>query len=96
MTTPFVSPSSAAAQVFLHTRGTHAVLNSTSHRLFCPRLFALEIVLAALLGVPFAAQATDGVAEINIAMQTRVMNSEDRKEGVKAFAKRSKVDWPRR
>jgi hypothetical protein len=29
-------------------------------------------------------------------IQTRVMNSEDRKEGVKAFAKRRKVDWPGR
>ena len=29
-------------------------------------------------------------------VQTRVMNSEDRKEGVKAFASRSKVDWPGR
>jgi enoyl-CoA hydratase/carnithine racemase len=29
-------------------------------------------------------------------VQTRVMNSEDRKEGAKAFAKRSKVDWPGR
>ena len=29
-------------------------------------------------------------------VQTRFMNSEDRKEGVKAFAKRSKVDWPGR
>ena len=27
-------------------------------------------------------------------VQTRVMNSEDRKAGVKAFALRSKVDWP--
>ena len=29
-------------------------------------------------------------------VQTRVMNSEDRKEGVKAFASKSKVDWPGR
>ena len=29
-------------------------------------------------------------------VQTRVMNSEDRKAGVKAFAKRAKVDWPGR
>ena len=29
-------------------------------------------------------------------VQTRVMTSEDSKEGVKAFAKRSKVDWPGR
>ena len=29
-------------------------------------------------------------------VQTKVMNSEDRKEGVKAFAGRDKVDWPGR
>jgi enoyl-CoA hydratase len=27
-------------------------------------------------------------------VQTRVMNSEDRKRGVKAFSARRKVDWP--
>ena len=36
-------------------------------------------------------QAVDGItAEV----QTRVMTSEDRKEGVKAFADRRPVDWP--
>lgn len=29
-------------------------------------------------------------------VHTRVMNSEDRKEGGKAFAERRKVDWPGR
>ena len=36
------------------------------------------------------------VDQITDFVQTRVMNSEDRKEGVKAFAKRAKVDWPGR
>ena len=36
-------------------------------------------------------QAVDGItAEV----QTRVMTSEDRKEGVKAFTDRRPVDWP--
>ena len=36
----------------------------------------------------------NAVDQITDFVQTRVMNSEDRKEGVKAFAKREKVDWP--
>ena len=34
------------------------------------------------------------VDQITDFVQTRVMNSEDRKEGVRAFAKKQKVDWP--
>ena len=36
------------------------------------------------------------IDQITGEVQTRVMNSEDRKEGVKAFADRRKVDWPGR
>lgn len=36
------------------------------------------------------------VDQITDQVQTRVMNSEDRRAGVKAFAGRSKVDWPGR
>jgi enoyl-CoA hydratase/carnithine racemase len=38
----------------------------------------------------------DAVDQITDRVQTRVMNSEDRRAGVKAFASRSKVDWPGR
>ncbi len=38
----------------------------------------------------------NAIDQITDWVQTRVMNSEDRKAGVKAFAKRSKVDWPGR
>ena len=36
------------------------------------------------------------VDEITADVQTRVMTSEDRREGAKAFAERRKVDWPGR
>jgi len=36
------------------------------------------------------------IDQITGEVQSRVMNSEDRKEGVKAFADRRKVDWPGR
>ncbi len=36
------------------------------------------------------------VDEITKAVQNRVMNSEDRKEGGRAFAERTQVDWPGR
>jgi crotonobetainyl-CoA hydratase len=38
----------------------------------------------------------DAVDRITGDVQTRVMNSQDRREGVKAFAARRKVDWPGR
>ncbi len=38
----------------------------------------------------------NAVDQITDWVQTRVMNSEDRSEGAKAFARRSKVDWPGR
>ncbi len=47
------------------------------------------MVRAAALDYSAIDQITDWV-------QTRVMNSEDRREGGKAFAERRKVDWPGR
>jgi len=38
----------------------------------------------------------NAIDQITDWIQTRVMNSQDRKEGVRAFAKREKVDWPGR
>jgi enoyl-CoA hydratase/carnithine racemase len=38
----------------------------------------------------------NAVDQITDWVQTRVMNSQDRREGVKAFAERRKVDWPGR
>ena len=43
-----------------------------------------------------AALDYDAVDRITGDVQNRVMNSEDRKEGGKAFAERRKVDWPGR
>ena len=43
-----------------------------------------------------AALDYDAVDQITGDVQNRVMNSEDRKEGGKAFAERRKVDWPGR
>ena len=45
------------------------------------------MVRAASLDYAAVDQITDWV-------QTRVMNSDDRKEGAKAFAEKREVDWP--
>jgi enoyl-CoA hydratase/carnithine racemase len=46
------------------------------------------------LMVRAAALDYNAVDQLTGLVQNQVMNSEDRKEGVKAFAKREKVDWP--